>query len=996
MKKINRIAFILYFILFTGALFAQSKKHESGGIEFIENKNQWDNKILYKADIRCGAVFLEKDGITYLFKNVADLDKIHNSQHKNNATEHQPIESDNTVRCHAYKMNFLNSNKETKVSASGPNKGYFNYFIGNDRNHWASRVKSFKAVSYNNIYDKTDLTVYRNNSNLEYDITLHSGAHPDVLRFQYEGAENISLSKGNLVIKTSVNEITELSPEAYQTEGDERIKIPCQFKLKDNILSFEFPSGFDTDKDLVIDPVLVFSTYSGSYTDNWGFTATFDAFGDGYSGGIAFGTGYPVNTGAFQANFGSGDCDVAIIKYDSSGSQRLWASYLGGSGSELPQSMIVNNNDELLVLGTTGSSNFPVTTGAFGQSFHGGTYLSYDGIGFFSGTDIFITKIKGDGTQILASTYVGGTQNDGINYPSSLYFNYADGARGEIMIDNANNVYVGSTTNSSDFPVTSGAFQLATAGGQEGVVFKMDPDLTTQLWSSYLGGNASDAIYGICVGAGNKVYVTGGTNSQDFPTTSGVLNPTYMGGNTDGFITKISADGSTIQKSTYYGSASYDQSYFINNDNAGNVVIFGQTEAPGNTFINNATWATPNGGQFISKIDSNLSSVVWSTAFGNGNGVPDISPTAFMVDICNYIYLSGWGGPVINGFGGTSGLPITANAYQTTTDNNDFYFLVLNNDASALLYATYFGSPYSQDHVDGGTSRFDKEGRIYQSVCAGCGGDDYFPTTPGAWSNTNNSTNCNNALIKFNFELNKVKSDANIAPSDTGCVPFTVNFINNSNGVNYVWNFGDGTQSILTTPSHTYSSAGNYSVSLVAIDSVKCNIADTAYLTIKVVPVPIVNLGADQKICEGQNVTLDAGNAGASFLWSTGATSQTINLTDSGTYWVKVTNTPCFSSDTVSIHITKEIIYKIPNVFTPNGDLINDIFKVETASEISEFEGTVFNRWGKKVFEWTDPAQGWDGKIKNAQAAEGVYYYIVTFKNQCGNIENHGTVTLMK
>ena len=996
MKKIIQSAFILCFVLLTASVFAQAKKNTEGSIEFIENKNQWDSKILYKSDIKCGAVFLEKKGITFLFKDVSDLNKIHNLKHKHTKNDKPSEPSDYNIRCHAYKMNFLNASPETKVAAAKPNNGYFNYFIGNDRAHWASRVKSYQTVSYNNLYNKTDFTIYRNNSNLEYDITLHPGSNPLDINFQYEGAENISLLKGNLIIKTSVNEVTELSPEAYQMNGTEKVIVPCQFSLKGNILSFVFSSGYDTSKDLVIDPVLVFSTYSGSYADNWGFTATFDSIGSGYSGGIAFGSGYPTNTGAFQTTFGSGDCDVAIIKYDSAGTQRLWASYLGGSGSELPHSMIVNSADELLVFGTTGSSNFPVSTDAFDQSYNGGTLLSYDGISFFSGSDIFISKISSDGSQLLASTYVGGSQNDGLNYPSALYFNYADGARGEIMVDKADNVYIGSTTNSSDFPITSGAFQQTSAGGQEGVVFKMDPNLTTQLWSSYLGGVGSDAVYGICVDPTNTAYVTGGTNSQDFPTTPGVLFTSFTGGTMDGFISKISPDGSNLVKSTYYGSASYDQSFFINNDNAGNVVIFGQTEAPGSTFIYNAAWATPNGGQFISKINPDLSNLMWSTAFGNGNGTPDISPTAFLVDICNYIYLSGWGGPSINGFGGTAGLPITNNAYQTTTDNNDFYFLVMNNDASALLYATYFGSALSADHVDGGTSRFDKNGRIYQSVCAGCGGDDYFPTTPGAWSQTNNNSNCNNALIKFNFELNKVKSDANIAPSDTGCAPLAVNFINNSNAVNYQWDFGDGIQSTLVNPSHTYINPGSYLVSLIAIDSLKCNIADTAYLFINSIPVPVVNLGPDQKICQGQNIALDAGNAGFSFLWSNGASSQIINVADSGLYWVKVTNGPCITSDTVSIDITRDITYTIPNVFTPNDDLINDVFRVVSPSEITEFNGSVFNRWGKKVYEWSDATSGWNGKINQDFAAEGVYYYIVTFKNQCGQIESHGTVTLMK
>lgn len=996
MKIILKFSLLIYICLIVEAVCAQPKKQNSDNIEFIENKNQWEKNILYKSDLGCGTVFLEKEGLTFLFKDISDLKKIHELKHNHSHEVQNAKQPDYKIKCHAYKLKFLNSNPNPDVIADKKNEGYFNYYIGNDKSRWATKVKSYRTVTYNNLYEKTDLTIYASSSSLKYDIILHSGANPENIQFQYDGADNISLTKGNLVIKTSVNEITELSPVAFQMDGEKKVDVPCYFILTDNIVSFDFPYGYDKAKDLVIDPVLVFSTYSGSSADNWGFTATFDSEGRVYSGGIAFGSGYPVSTGAFQTSFASGDCDVAIIKYDSTGAQRLWASYLGGSGSELPYSMIVNNSNELMVFGTTGSSNFPTTSGSFDETYNGGNLFTYDGISFFSGTDIFVSKIKSDGTQLLSSTYVGGSQNDGMNYPSSLYYNYADGARGEIMTDENNNVYVCSTTNSSDFPVTSGAFQQTSGGGQDGVIFKMDSSLSTQLWSSYIGGSSSDAAYGISLNATGMACITGGTASSDFPTTPGALQTTFMGGSVDGFITKIDANGNTILNSTYYGSNNYDQSFFIGIDNIGNYVVFGQTEASGTTFIHNALWATPSGGQFISKISPDLNSLIWSTAFGTGNAKPDISPTAFLVDICNQIYLSGWGGTSINGFGGTQGLPLSTNAFQSTTDDNDFYFLVLNENASTMLYATYFGSPISADHVDGGTSRFDKTGKIYQSVCAGCGGDDNFPTTPGAWSQTNNSTNCNNAVIKFNFEFSNVIADADIAPSDTGCVPFTVNFINNSDGVNYIWDFGDGNQSTDITPSYTFTNPGTYNVSLIAIDSSKCNIADTAYLTIQVVAVPVVNLGEDQLICEGQNVVLNAGNPGMSYLWSTGETTQTITVTDSSSYWVNVVNSPCFSSDTLNVDITKEITYTIPNVFTPNGDNFNELFKIESPSEITEFKGIVFNRWGKIVFEWTNPSDGWNGKINDTDAADGVYYYVLTFKNQCGENEDHGTVTLMR
>jgi gliding motility-associated-like protein len=829
------------FFCFTQVLFAQiSLPKHSGSIEFIENKNQWEKNILYKADIREGAFFLEKNCFTFVFKDMAAINKLLEYKYKSPEKCEKLTPSDYNVKCYAYKINFLNSKQDVIVTADEPKEGYYNYYTGNNKTNWSSKIKSYSAVAYKGLYEKTDLNIYENNFHLKYDITLHPGANANNIQFQYEGADKVFLRNGNLIVKTSVNEVTELSPEAFQIDGGSKVKVPCKFKLTDNILSFVFPDGYDKTKEIIIDPVLIFSTYSGSTADNWGFTATFDSHGRVYSGGIAFGTGYPVTLGAFQINFAGGEtgaylsgCDVAIIKYDSSGTQRLWATYLGGSRNELPHSMIVDDLDELVVYGTTGSSNFPVTSGAYDQTFNGGDSIAYDfnSIKFSHGIDIFVSKLSADGTQLLASTYIGGTKNDGMNYPSVLSKNYADGARGEIMTDANNNVYVVSTTNSVDFPVTPGAFQPTSGGGgQDGVVFKMDANLSNLIWSSYLGGNGSDAVYGIVLDDNDNVYVTGGTTSTNFPTTSGVLHPNYMGNPSDGFITKISANGNSILKSTYYGSNAYDQSYLIETDKNGNIYVFGQTAATGNTFIYNAAWATPNGGQFISKINSDLNTLIWSTAFGTGSGGPDISPTAFLVDLCGKIYLSGWGGPNINGFGGTAGLPITPNAFQNTTDNNDYYFLVISDDASSLIYATYFGSPHALEHVDGGTSRFDRNGRIYQGVCAGCGGWDDFPTTPGAWSTTNNSTNCNNGVIKFDFMLPLIIAGFDIPA--VGCAPYNAYFHNTSSMSGGIintcfWSFGDGGTSTQYDPSHIYTQSGIFNVMLVVSDTGSCNLSDT-------------------------------------------------------------------------------------------------------------------------------------------------------------------------
>ncbi|HRN38174.1 MAG TPA: hypothetical protein PLL18_14810, partial [Flavobacteriales bacterium] len=222
---------------------------------------------------------------------------------------------------------------------------------------------------------------------------------------------------------------------------------------------------YDAAHELVIDPALSFSSYSGSTADNFGYTASFDSRGFLYSGSSAFGQGYPITTGAYDVtwNGGTGNqnvgTDIALTKWDTTGSFLIWSTYLGGSGDDLPHSLIVNDADELIVLGTTGSPNFPTTPSAFQSAFAGGTTFTPQGIGtrYPLGTDMVLSRLSADGGQLLASTYVGGSGNDGINNATGLHFNYADDMRGEVELTPAGNILVASCTQSSDFPATPGA-----------------------------------------------------------------------------------------------------------------------------------------------------------------------------------------------------------------------------------------------------------------------------------------------------------------------------------------------------------------------------------------------------------------------------------------------------------------------------------------------------------------------------------------------------------
>lgn len=873
--------FISLLIFSITALPHEKDSLSSGDLRFIENKGQWDQQIKYKADLDVGYLQCMPDKLQFVFRDQAKLDWLL-SYKLRSPDRHLVVDpSEFIINYHAYSASFIHSNKNVVIKPSGQGSDYSNYYLGNDKSKWASNVHNFNKLSYINLYNNIDMELFEDKQLLKYQFYLHKDANPNNIIIEYDGVTDISIQNRNLIIKTTVNQITELAPVAFQVINGIKTNVPCKFVLKKNRVSFQFPDSYNKEYDLIIDPVLIFSTYTGSLSDNWGFTATYDDFGNTYSGGICFNdqtNGFPVSPGAFQVNFGGGEgtynggCDIAVIKYDTNGHNRIYATYLGGDRNDLPHSIIVDMNNNLLLFGTTGSANFPMAGNSYDPTFNGGTDITYDWVLTFNlGVDMYVAKLNSSGTQLNASTFLGGTLNDGNNFYAPLSHNYADGARGEINIDKNNNVYIVSTTASTDYPVSTNAFQTTYAGDSlDGCITVLDNNLQNLIWSSYLGGSGIDAAYGIVVDDSMNIFVCGGTTSTDFPTTPGAYQTVYNGGDADGFITRITPNGNSISASTYYGSAYYDQTYLMDKNRQGYIFVYGQTGDPGSSYIQNALWNHPGGGQFITKFYPDLASRYWSTAFGTGNGGPDISPTAFLVDLCSKIYLSGWGG-ALNVTGGTSGLPISGNAFQSTTDNNDFYLLVIKDDASAMEYGTYFGGPNSSEHVDGGTSRFDRKGKIYQSVCAGCGGWDDFPTTAGAYSNYNNSTNCNNGTFKFDFMLPVTIADFHLPP--VICLPDSVHFINNSysggSGMSYNWNFGDGQSSTAENPVHYYSGLGIYSVTLIVSDTGTCNFADTISK-----PVLVLSNSSDtiptKYICDGgftQIGMLTPGDSSLTFNW---------------------------------------------------------------------------------------------------------------------------------
>lgn len=818
-------------------------------LEFVQNKGQWEGPFLYKAEAENVAVFLENNCITYKVGDIHNAESLH--QYKHGMAE-QVI-----MKYHAYKVRFLNTTAPESIETGKTQQHYYNYYLGNDPKRWQSEIHPHLNIDYKNIYQGVDIHFSSENSQLKYDFIVHPGADASTIALQFEGADDLRLKKNNLIIKTSVGDVEELKPYAYQYIDGQRHEVTCLYHLQGNVITYYFPDGYNKTQTLIIDPTVVFSTLTGSSADNWGFTATFDPQGDFYGGGAVNATtgSYPLfpSTGAIQNTWGGGTgtsfpCDMAISKFNATGTNMIYSTYFGGSDNDQPHSMVVDQSNNLIIAGRSYSSDYPVSSNAYDNS-HNGAGTS----------DIVVTKFNAAGTAVLGSTYVGGSGDDGVNITAnygivntSLKHSYGDEARSEVLVDNNGNVYVASCTRSTNFPKVN-ATQSTLNGNQDGVVIKLNSGLTALTWSTYLGGDADDAAYALAFdNAQNNVFVAGGTGSNNsvsntFPVTAGSYQSAYRGGIADGFIAKFQNSGSyTLSSATYIGGVNnYDQCFGIQVDNNDFIYAMGQTlggqfpVSPTTIYSNNA--AT----QFIIKLDNNLSSSVYSTVFGSPNASEvNISPVAFLVDTCENVYISGWGGDLALTGSSTSNMPVSSTAtspLKTTTDGHDFYFAVFSKDIAGLLFGGYLGRNTTSfaegEHVDGGTSRFNKNGEIYQAICGACGiGSPGFPTTAGSFApNKPSGTNCNLAAVKIQFNLGAVKADFTVSPDTVICLGDPVTFTDNSaNAATWEWDFGDGTTSTTQSPTHTYTQAGTYQVRLIVRNPIVCIVVDTAYTTIRV------------------------------------------------------------------------------------------------------------------------------------------------------------------
>ncbi len=849
-----------------------------GKIDFEENHTQYPAKVKYKVGIGGGTtLFMEKSSFTYVKYDPAQLEAIHDNSHQD---QNHDTRKEGIVNLHSFRMTFVGANPTAIVSAMNPRPYYTNYFLGNDPAKWSSYVASYNEVFYTGIYSGINLSAYSVNDQFKYDFIVAPGADPSQIKMEFTSTNGIEIQNNTLIIHLSTGDMVEQVPYSYQEINNVKYPVACEYVIAPDgrTVSFKFPNGYNQSYALTIDPVLVAATYSGApaSTTTYGHCATYDPSGNIYTGGECFNPGYPTQAGSYQTTFG-GNVDIAVAKLDPAGSNLLWSTYLGGSGREIPNSLFAVASGELYVLGATGSTNYPTSAGCFDAT-HNGTSAD---------DDIVVTHVNNAGTALIGSTYVGGSLNDGGGWGMPWSMNGHDGMRGEIVVDAAGNPWVASFTESSNFPTSAGTYDATLGGLWDGVVFRLNPTCAALSWSTFLGGSSADGAYALRVTSAGDCITTGVTCSNDFPATAGTYDGTYNGGTSDGFVARFNAAGNTLVAATYFGTPANEICYFMDIDGSGSPYVYGTST--GNMPVTPGVYSNAGSSNFVTKFDPFLFTLAFSTVFGSGPA-SFLEPEAFMVDSCENIYCSG--------FNSQSTYPVTATALyptQASCGGGSAYFIVLSKNALTLS----FGSFYYGWHVDGGTSRFDPSGAIYQGICIGGGG---APTPAWAYKDNVNAPGWDMFVVKIDFQMAGVNAVASAAPNDTICEGTAISFTNTSNGFQYYWNFDDGSPiDTNASPTHVFTLPGTYYVSLVAVDSNSCNVADTTILTIVVLPLPTVDLGNDTTICGPVSVLLDATSVGCTYLWSTGATTPTITATSTNTYWVIIDNGVCSATDTMDI-----------------------------------------------------------------------------------------------
>jgi hypothetical protein len=564
---------------------------------------------------------------------------------------------------------------DAAAAAEGVNElaGKANYLVGNDPSRWRTEVPTYGRVSYREVYPGVDLVYYGNQRQLEYDFVIAPGRDPRAVSLRFEGADKIDVdANGDLLLKLGESVVRQPKPFVYQEVAGARREVEGGYAVgREGQVGFRV-GDYDPSLPLVIDPVLVYSTYLGGSGTDLARAIAVDPSGNAVVTGYTQSLNFPT-ANAFQAAFNGtegffGNRDVFVTKINAAGTAYVYSTYLGGSGSEEARGVAVDSAGNAYVAGFTDSTNFPIANAV--QATMGGTQ------------DAFVTKLNPAGSALVYSTFIGGAGfSDGAN---SAEFGEA------IAVDSSGNAYVTGSTFSNNFPLVNAVQETFKGGSTDAFVTKINAAGDAFVYSTYLGGNGDAAVSGvggesgrgIAADSAGNTYVTGETNSStDFPLANAVRG-TYGGGGSDAFVAKIDAAGDALIYSTYLGGGAQDSGEGVKADASGNTYVAGFTVS--NNFpVANAFQSTFGGVQdaFVTKLNPTGSALVYSTYFGGTGG-----------EIAFGIAIDASGSVHLAGTTGTFNTLPTANAIQCTRNSGqDLFITKFNAAGSALVYSTYLG-----------------------------------------------------------------------------------------------------------------------------------------------------------------------------------------------------------------------------------------------------------------------------------------------------------------
>ena len=604
----------------------------------------------------------------------------------------------------AIHLQMLGGNSEAALAAGSQMPGTVNYYIGNDSSKWQQGVKQYSTVMYREVYPGVNVAFHGQQRQAEFDFIVAPGASATPIDLGFKGASKIATdADGNLVLSSDAGNVLLHKPVAYQEKDGQRQLVNVSFRTNAaNQVTFNLGS-YDHSRELVIDPSVTYATYLGGTAEDDGYGIAIDGSGNAYITGQTASTNFPSTTGANAGGF-----DAFVTKLSANGSTIVYSTYIGGSGNDSGNAIAVNSAGDAFITGGTASSDFPVTGSADQQTYGGGSLDAFVLELAAGGSVSFSTYLGGSGTDVATGIAVDGSGNTYIagsttstDFPvhnaiqgaiagasngfvtklnsggASLgYSTYLGGGTGDfasaIALDSSNNAYVTGATQNSNFPITSGAFQSScgtasncNGGIDDAFVSVIKADGSGFVYSTFLGGSGADQGLGIAVDSSGNAYVTGFTQSSDFPTQAAIQG-TY-GGVQDGFVAALNPQGTALLYSTYLGGSQSDGGAGIAVDSNKNAYVTGQT-ASSNFPTASATQTTLGGGNdaFVTELSSS-GSLVFSTYLG---GSQNEDSTA--------------NGPVLGPIGGVAVDAAGANVYVTgNTASTDFPTTSPEQSASA-------------------------------------------------------------------------------------------------------------------------------------------------------------------------------------------------------------------------------------------------------------------------------------------------------------------------